>query len=756
MTIEKLFFTIYAITIAMLLVLLGSVFWMTSALAQVNASQEVRFESYLLADELRQSSDDLTRLARTYAVTGDAKWEEMYWNILAIRNGEKPRPVDYERIYWDFVASTGQKPRPDGETAALNALMEKAGFTEDEFAKLTEAQNNSDELVLSETIAMNAVKGLYDDGTGNFVVEGEPDLVLAQTLTHDQSYHDAKARIMEPLDQFFVLLDNRTNEAVQSNIQKSNWIRNGVIALVFVQIAIAVISLSFLRRRVSRPIQQAVQTAQEMADIDLVLLTDELSALAQGDLTRTLNITERTIQVNSNDDVGMMLKAFNAINERLRGSAAAFSAMTTNLHSLIGQIQSNADGVMSASSQLNVATQQSGEATQQIAQTIGQVAVGNAQLSQNVERTNRAVAEQVRAIESIATGAQRQIKAVEEAKQVLDGRLAKAIHGVDEAAKQNAQVATEVSAAAESGQVAVHRTIEGIQAIAQATEQVATRVNEMGERSRQIGQIVETINAISERTNLLALNAAIEAARAGEHGKGFAVVADEVRKLAEQSTRSTSEIATIIKAVQDAASQTATAMETGRQRVDEGIERAEEAQTGLERIQAGAERTKEQLQKLLSAVADMEKSSDMLKTVMTQVSAIVEENTAAAEESAAGSDQVLQAMGEISAISEENSAAAEQVSASSEEVSAQVEETGAAAESLSQMARDLRALVSQFQLEQGSSWVAGEKATPAAVLNSISTRGKSVQPGGKGRQGSRLPERAGRAVVGTHTNGKGH
>jgi len=729
---------------------------MTNALAQVNASQDIRFESYLLADELRQSSDDLTRLARTYAVTGDSKWEQMYWDILAIRNGEKPRPTDYERIYWDFVASTGQKPRPDGDTTALNVLMEKAGFTEDEFAKLTEAQNNSDELVLSETIAMNAVKGLYDDGAGNFVVEGEPDLALAQTLTHDQAYHDAKAKIMKPLDEFFVLLDNRTNKSVQSNIQTSNWIRNGVIALVFVQIAIAVVSLLFLRRRVSRPVQQAVQTAQQMADIDLVLFTEELGALAQGDLTRSLHISNRTIPVDSNDDIGLMLKAFNAINARLRESAAAFGTMTANLNNLIGQIQSNADGVMSSSDQLNVATQQSGEATQQIAQTIGQVAQGNAQLSQNVERTKRAVAEQVQAIESIATGAQRQTKAVEEAKQVLDQRLAKAIHGVDEAAKQNAQVATEVSAAAESGQVAVHRTIEGIQAIAQATEQVATRVNEMGERSRQIGQIVETINAISERTNLLALNAAIEAARAGEHGKGFAVVADEVRKLAEQSTRSTSEIATIIKAVQDAATQTATAMETGRQRVGEGIERAGEAQAGLERIHTGAERTKQQLQKLLAAVADMEKSSDMLNTVMNQVAVIVEENTAAAEESAAGSDQVLLAMGEISAISEENSAAAEQVSASSEEVSAQVEETGAAAESLSQMARDLRALVSQFQLEQGQSWATAEYPTPAPVTGGTSIRGGSTQPGNKRQQEPRSQKPASREIVGAHTNGKGH
>src|SRR5436853_5304725 len=73
--------------------------------------QEIRYRSYLLADELRQSSDDLTRLARTYVVTGDAAYEQQYNDILDIRNGKKPRPQAYYRIYWDFVAADGKKPR---------------------------------------------------------------------------------------------------------------------------------------------------------------------------------------------------------------------------------------------------------------------------------------------------------------------------------------------------------------------------------------------------------------------------------------------------------------------------------------------------------------------------------------------------------------------------------------------------------------------------------------------------------------------
>ncbi len=77
-------------------------------------SQEIRYQSYLRADELRQSSDDLTRFARTYVIAQDIKYKKMYSDVLALRNGEKPRPVNYERIYWDLFAPEEKKPRPDG------------------------------------------------------------------------------------------------------------------------------------------------------------------------------------------------------------------------------------------------------------------------------------------------------------------------------------------------------------------------------------------------------------------------------------------------------------------------------------------------------------------------------------------------------------------------------------------------------------------------------------------------------------------
>src|SRR5688500_12785976 len=118
---------------------------------QVERQHQARFASFLLADELRQTSDDLTRLARTYVETGDPRFEAMYWKVLAIRNGEAPRPREYERPYWDLViGEPGFAPDESGATVSLRVLMQRQGVTPAEFVKLKESEDNSNELVQTE------------------------------------------------------------------------------------------------------------------------------------------------------------------------------------------------------------------------------------------------------------------------------------------------------------------------------------------------------------------------------------------------------------------------------------------------------------------------------------------------------------------------------------------------------------------------------------------------------------------------------
>ena len=162
---------------------------------EINRSQDARHASMRLAQELRQSSDELTRLARTYVVTGDEDYERQFWRVLDVRNG--------------------RQPRADGRTVALRTLMERQGFTPEEFAKLQEAEDSSNALVSTETIAMNAMKGRFDDGKGGFTRTGPPDAALAQRVMHDRKYHADKALIMGPIGEFESLLDDRTEAATE-------------------------------------------------------------------------------------------------------------------------------------------------------------------------------------------------------------------------------------------------------------------------------------------------------------------------------------------------------------------------------------------------------------------------------------------------------------------------------------------------------------------------------------------------------------
>ncbi|HWN95715.1 MAG TPA: PAS domain S-box protein, partial [Methylomirabilota bacterium] len=176
---------------------------------KIDRSHELRHRSFLLADELRQSSDDLTRMVRTYVITGDPIHKQHYQDILDIRDGKKPRPEAYARIYWDLVLKGGQTPRPDSkQSIPLLELMRQAGFTEEEFQRLGKAKANSDGLTILEFEAMKLV------GSGG--PEAEANRAKASRMLHDANYHQAKAAIMKPIDEFDVLMDERTLAAVQA------------------------------------------------------------------------------------------------------------------------------------------------------------------------------------------------------------------------------------------------------------------------------------------------------------------------------------------------------------------------------------------------------------------------------------------------------------------------------------------------------------------------------------------------------------
>lgn len=177
---------------------------------QIDYANEKRLRSFILADELRQSSDDLTRMVRTYIATGNQLYKEHYHEILDIRNGKKPRPIEYQNIYWDLVGLDDKRPPSEtSKSIALIDMMKNSGFTEQEFAKLSEAKNNSDALTKTEFAAMKLIETPTASTHDKELLRSK-----ALELLHDDSYHNAKASIMRPISEFNHLMNIRTKKAV--------------------------------------------------------------------------------------------------------------------------------------------------------------------------------------------------------------------------------------------------------------------------------------------------------------------------------------------------------------------------------------------------------------------------------------------------------------------------------------------------------------------------------------------------------------
>jgi len=231
---------IVIIAVVVLLLLIGAIlfsFFRWNILQkQLIVLSENRYTSEKITDELRQSSDDLTRLARTYVVTGDTFYRDQFFEVLKIRRGESPRPKYYSRPYWDLIGVPDDKaPRERTYNISFKDLIRKAGFTNEELSILEKVEQLSDSLALLEIQAFNAV-----DGDTSI---SKPDQKLAIDLLFGRKYHKAKAAIMQELDNFYNISDLRTYKEVVDQNTKIQYIIF-LIAVLFI-LSITILGFHF-------------------------------------------------------------------------------------------------------------------------------------------------------------------------------------------------------------------------------------------------------------------------------------------------------------------------------------------------------------------------------------------------------------------------------------------------------------------------------------------------------------------------------
>ena len=172
---------------------------------KIDSAYELLTHSKELSNELRNSSNDLTRMARTYVITRDPIYKKHYEEIIDIRDGMAPRPLNYDHIYWDLVLADDKRPTPNTSAVSFIELASKAGLTNQEFAKLSEAKQYSDIVALSENAAMYLISS--GDTAAN--------RTEAFKMLHDEAYMHAKYKIMKSINDFNELVETRAEYNVR-------------------------------------------------------------------------------------------------------------------------------------------------------------------------------------------------------------------------------------------------------------------------------------------------------------------------------------------------------------------------------------------------------------------------------------------------------------------------------------------------------------------------------------------------------------
>lgn len=260
------------------------------------------------------------------------------------------------------------------------------------------------------------------------------------------------------------------------------------------------------------------------------------------------------------------------------------------------------------------------------------------QLAAAAEETSAVTAQSTSAIEEQRNQVEQAASATTEMSSTSKSVLSSAHDALSEI-KQADDEATRVKKISKNNKVI-------IQSLAQEVESAAEVIHQLQQDSSSIGGILDVIRGIAEQTNLLALNAAIEAARAGEQGRGFAVVADEVRTLASRTQESTQEIQKMIEALQTGAEKAVSVMDTGRSQAGDCVEQTELANQALDTITDAVHKAYDRSSQIATAAEEQ-------SIVAHEISENLESIVAIAEQTSAGSKQTAASSSEVAKLSEE-------------------------------------------------------------------------------------------------------
>ena len=419
-----------------------------------------------------------------------------------------------------------------------------------------------EEKALSHTVSQDLEKLLGTVFQPAIKAVQSGDLATARKIVMLQDNRAMTTKVREGLDKLDAMLESASREQYEAAVARAHAVNVTTIAKVAFATLFMVLFGWWVMRAITIPVaamQHALVEAQRANDL-----------------------TQR-VEVGSNDEIGQMARAFNALMETMQ--------------STLRKVVDGAHEVSSAASQM---------------------ASASSQITQSARAQSESAASTAAAVEEVT---------------VSIGQVAESTRETRSASEQACQLS-------QAGEKTARDTASQMVKTADSVGQSMRLIENLSRRSHDISGIVKVIRDIAEQTNLLALNAAIEAARAGEQGRGFAVVADEVRKLAERTSTSTSEIAAMIEAIQGEVSSAVENLKSNNEQVAQGKGLAEEVAAILARINEGARTTMQRIHDISSAASEQTTASTDIARNVERIAQMTEETSAAISQASSTAHQL--------------------------------------------------------------------------------------------------------------------
>ena len=413
---------------------------------QQTQSGDKRYLSYLLADEFRQSSMDLTRLCRTFVATGDSKYWDAYWYIVNWRNGDVARPATMDKGLYP----NSQKKQRD--------IMAELDFSAREFTLLNEASNNSDALIATEDQAMRSIRqGRIVEGPHQ-ALPGESVKDFAVRIVFDQTYHDEVMGIMTPVNAFFAALDKRTaGELNASRSSAERWLTIS-LALQLAMAVLVVVLAVFTLQKLFKPLQFAIDAMLNIGD-------------GEGDLTKRL-------EQRGNNEITALARGFNLF--------------ASHIQNVIIELRHAVEEIAHSSAELNSTANSTDQALLKQKQGIEQVLVSISQILPAVEEVAKNASEGLDQASLADTAASEGLLVVNE----VNGSISELEIDMDNASRVISKLAKDTE---EIGSI-----LDVIRGVADQTNllalNAAIEAARAGEQGRGFAVVADEVRTLAQRT----------------------------------------------------------------------------------------------------------------------------------------------------------------------------------------------------------------------------------------------------------------